>query len=29
VVFMSNGGFDGAPRLFLAALQDAPGTGIG
>jgi len=22
VVFMSNGGFDGAPRRFLAALQD-------
>ncbi|RZA28577.1 MAG: UDP-N-acetylmuramate:L-alanyl-gamma-D-glutamyl-meso-diaminopimelate ligase, partial [Lysobacteraceae bacterium] len=29
VVFMSNGGFDGAPRRFLAALQDAPGTGTG
>ena len=25
VVFMSNGGFDGAPRRFLAALQDAAG----
>ena len=23
VVFMSNGGFDGAPRRFLAALRDA------
>jgi UDP-N-acetylmuramate: L-alanyl-gamma-D-glutamyl-meso-diaminopimelate ligase len=23
VVFMSNGGFDGAPRRFLAALQEA------
>ncbi len=25
VVFMSNGGFDGAPRRFLAALQSVPG----
>ena len=27
VVFMSNGGFDGAPRRFLAALDQGPGTG--
>jgi UDP-N-acetylmuramate: L-alanyl-gamma-D-glutamyl-meso-diaminopimelate ligase len=27
VVFMSNGGFDGAPRRFLAALQDRTALG--